>query len=68
MFVLMTSLHGPAGQLLWDLGSQVTLVDRLSPPEEVRNLDQAEWFRTELHTHRRKSGETLQSVYNVFVI
>jgi len=26
-FCLNASLHGPAGQLLWDLGLKVTLVD-----------------------------------------
>jgi len=49
LFHLRASLKGPAGQLLWDLGTDVTLeklVERLK--QRFGGADQMERFRTEL--------------------
>ena len=65
LFHLRASLKGPAGQLLWDLGSNVTLAELV---RLLRNRfgtsNQAERFRAELRTRKRKPGEQLQKLYN----
>jgi len=65
LFHLRASLKGPAGQLLWDLGTDVSLeklVERLK--QRFGGADQAERFRTELRIRRRQSGEELPTVYS----
>ena len=64
LFQLKAALDGAAGQLLWDL-------DRNATVEQIRKLlrcrfgndHQAERFRAELRTRKRKDGETLQFLY-----
>jgi len=65
LFHLRASLKGPAGQLLWDLGTDVSLeklVDRLK--QRFGGADQAERFRTELRIRRRQLGEELPTLYS----
>ena len=65
LFHLQASLEGAAGQVLWDAGQQTSaeeIVRRLRA--RFGNDHQAERFRAELRNRRRKSGETLQAVYN----
>jgi len=51
--------------VLWDLSTQVTLEDLIRFLQKTFGTsDQAERFRTELRTRRRKSNESLQSLYN----
>jgi len=62
---LRASLHGPAGQLLWYLGPQVTLADFIRLLcKHFGTMDQAEQFCTELQTRHRRDGEMLQELYN----
>jgi len=65
LFHLRASLKGPAGQLLWDLGSDVTLAELI---RLLRNRfgtsNQVERFRAELRTRKRRPGEQLQKLYN----
>ena len=64
VFQLKAALEGPAGQILWDLPPEATL-------ESIKRLlrcrfgseNQAERFRAELRVRRRKTGETLQCLY-----
>jgi len=55
LFHLKASLKGPAGQLLWDLGSDVSL-DKLLELLKRRfgGADQEESFRMELRNRRRR--------------
>jgi len=65
LFHLRASLKGPSGQLLWDLGTDISLeklVDRLK--QRFGGADQAERFRTELRIRRRQSGEELPTLYS----
>ena len=49
--------------MLWDLSMQVTLKDLIRLLRKRFGVwDQAEWFRTELRTRRRKPNESLQSL------
>jgi len=65
LFHLKGSLKGPAGQLLWDLGSDISL-------EKLKELlkrpfggaDQEERFRMELCNRRRRPKEDLPSLYS----
>ena len=65
LFHFRASLKGPAGQLLWDLGSDVTLAELI---RLLRNRfgtsNQVERFRAELQTRKRRPGEQLQKLYN----
>ena len=65
LFHLRASLKGSAGQLLWDLGPNVKLAELV---RLLRNRfgtsDQAERFRAELRTRKRRPGEHLQKLYN----
>jgi len=65
LFCLRANLTGAAGQVLWDLGTQVSLegLERLLR-KRFGSTDQAERFRTELRTRKRQPNETLQSLYN----
>ena len=64
LFQLTTALQGVAGQVLWDLGKDVTA-------RSLRKLlrcrfgeeNQAERFRAELKGRRRGPGESLQTLY-----
>ena len=65
LFHLKASLRGPAGQLLWDLGPDVTLEELIRLlKQRFGSTDQVERFRTELRNRRRRPGEDLQSLYN----
>jgi len=65
LFHLKASLKGPAGQLLWDLGSDVSL-DKLLELLRRRfgGADQEERFRMELRNRRRRPKEDLLSLYS----
>ena len=62
---LKSSLDGQAGQVLWQLPKEATEADLISL---LRNRwgdeNQAERFRAELASRRRKPGESAQAVYN----
>ena len=64
LFQLCASLSGPAGQILWDAGTQTTVseVGRLLR-NRFGNINQAERFRADLRARRRKPGEPLQKLY-----
>jgi len=63
LFCLRANLMGAAGQVLWDLSTQVTLDDLVRLlRKRFGASDQAERFRTELRTCRRRPNETLQSL------
>jgi len=65
LFCLRASLHGPAGQLLWDLGPQVTLADLIRLlRKRFGTMDQAEQYCNELQTRHRRDGEMVQELYN----
>jgi len=65
LFCLRANLTGAAGHVLWDLSTQVTLSELVRLlRERFGSTDQAERFRTELRTRRRRPNETLQSLYN----
>jgi hypothetical protein len=63
-FYLKAALEGPAGQLLWDLDRDASIL-------HIKKLlrcrfgsdNQAERFRAELRSRKRKAGESLQSLY-----
>jgi len=65
LFHLKASLKGPAGQLLWDLGSDVSL-DKLLEllRHRFRGADQEERFWMELRNRRRRPKEDLPSLYS----
>ena len=64
LFQLCASLSGPAGQILWDMGTQTTAdeVMRLLRNRFV-SINQAERFCAELRARKRKPGESLQKLY-----
>ena len=64
LFQLCGSLSGPAGQILWDAGTQTTAdeVMRLLR-NRFGNINQAKRFRAELRARKRKPGESLQKFY-----
>ena len=64
LFQLTTALQGAAGQVLWDLGKNVT-ARSLRKLLRVRfgEGNQAERFRAELRGRRRGQGESLQNLY-----
>ena len=65
LFCLRANLTGAAGQVLWYLNAQVTFSDLIRLlRKRFRTSGQAERFRTELHTRRRRPNETLQRLYN----
>lgn len=65
LFHLKASLEGPAGQVLWDMGSQSSVSDIIRLLRARFGTDnQAERFRAELRARRRRKGEGLQSLYN----
>ena len=69
LFHLCMSLRGLAGQLLWDLGLDVTLVELTCLLRKwFGTMDQAERFRAELQTQRCKAAEaalcSARSLYN----
>ena len=61
---LRHSLQGNASQILWELSDDATDEDitRLLR-NRFGNANQMERYRAELHSRRRKRGETIQSVY-----
>ena len=64
LFHLKASLEGSAGQILWDMGPQTTFLGVVQILRaRFGNELQAERFRAELRARRRKSGETLQNLY-----
>lgn len=64
LFHLKSSLEGHAGQVLWEItvDSSETDITKLLR-NRFGNVNQVERFRAELRTRRRKSGESIQSVY-----
>ena len=67
LFCLRTSICGPAGQLLWDIGPQFMLAHRIwFLRKRFGTTDKAERFCSELQSRRQKEGETLQRLYNDF--
>ena len=65
LFHLRASLKGLAGQLLWDLGPNVTLTELVRLlRKRFGTSNQAEHFCAELRTRKRRSGEQLQKLYN----
>jgi len=64
LFQLCASLSGPAGQILWDTGTQTTAdeVMRLLR-NRFASINQAERFCAELRARKRKPGESLQKLY-----
>jgi len=67
LFHLRASLKGPAGQLLQDLGSNVTLAVLV---RLLRNSfgtsNQAERFCAELRTRKRKPGSSFKSCIMIY--
>ena len=61
---LKASLDGPAAQVLWE-NPNVTSVEELVRLlcNRFDNVNQAERFRAELRTRRRRAGESVQSLY-----
>jgi len=65
LFHLKARLKGPAGQLLWDLGSDVSLDKLLELLKcQFGGADQEERFHMELHNRRRRPKEDLPSLYS----
>ena len=64
LFQLRASLEGPAGQILWD-ASQTNSVKSIIRLLRARfgSKGQPERFRAELRARRRRSGESLQRLY-----
>jgi len=63
---LIASLTGPAGQLLWTLSARddATVEDvKAVLRKSFGDVGQQERFRAELHSRRRKPGESIQMVY-----
>jgi len=64
LFHLKASLEGHAGHVLWEITSDATESDIVKLlRNRFGNTNQMERFRAELRTRRRKSGESVQSVY-----
>ena len=62
---LKNSLTGPATQVLWQLPDSATEADVIQLlRNRWGNENQAERFRAELASRRRKAGEPIQAVYN----
>jgi hypothetical protein len=58
LFHLKASLDGPAGQVLWDMGSQSSVDDVIRLLRSRFGTDnQAERFRAELRARRRRKGD-----------
>jgi len=65
LFHLQNGLVGSVGNVLWDSGSPRRSADLIGLLRSRFGTDnQAERFRMELKTRRRKKGETLQAVYH----
>lgn len=63
-FNLSVSLDGAAGQILWDAGPRPTVQETICLlRNRFGNVNQAERFRAELRARKRKSGESLQQLY-----
>jgi len=61
---LCASLEGPAGQILWDAGSNATVTNIIALLRtRFGNELQAERFRAELRARRRQPCETLQQLH-----
>jgi len=61
---LCASLNGIAGQVLWDAGPQATVADVIGLLRtRFGNELQAERFKAELKVRRRRTGESLQQLY-----
>jgi len=61
---LCASLNGIAGQVLWDAGPQATVTDVIGLLRtRFGNELQAERFKAELKVRRRRTGESLQQLY-----
>jgi len=61
---LYASLNGIAGQVLWDAGPQATVTDVIGLLRtRFGNELQAERFKAELKVRRRRTGESLQQLY-----
>jgi len=61
---LGASLNGIAGQVLWDAGPQATVADVVGLLRtRFGNELQAERFKAELKVRRRRTGESLQQLY-----
>jgi len=68
LFHLKASLKGPAGQLLWDLGSDVSL-EKLEEllKRKFGGADQEERFRMELRNRHRQPKEDLPQTHVIGV-
>jgi len=61
---LCASLNGIAGQVLWDAGPQATVADVIGLLRtRFGNELQAERFKAEIKVRRRRTGESLQQLY-----
>ena len=61
---LCASLNGVAGQVLWDAGPQATVADVVGLLRtRFGNELQAERFKAKLKVRRRRTGESLQQLY-----
>ena len=61
---LCASLNGVAGQVLWDAGPQATVADVVGLLRtRFGNELAAERFKAELKVRRRRTGESLQQLY-----
>ena len=62
---LKASLDGSAGQVLWQIGENATENDVIQLlKNRFGSLNQAERYRAELKSRRRRPGESIQSVYH----
>ena len=62
---LKASLVGQAGEVLWQVKFDATEADVVKLlRNRFGNVNQTERFRAELHTRRRRKGESIQNVYN----
>jgi hypothetical protein len=64
VFQLRASLDGAAGQLLWSMPKETTVKKIIQLlRNRFGNINQSERFRAEIKMRKRKSNETLQSLY-----
>ena len=64
LFHLKASLDGHAGHVLWEIDTNSSEADVIKLlRNRFGNDNQVERFRAELRTRRRKSGESVQNVY-----
>jgi hypothetical protein len=63
LFHLRASLEGAAGLVLWDAGRQTTVKVIKLLRCRFGNENQAERFRAELRSRKRRKGEGLQLLY-----